>query len=389
MINRPQDIQIIKDKIENNPGVCILGPRQVGKTTIAKSFQEFSSKPVLYLDLENPEDIQSLSNDPVKFLKYYSDQLIIIDEVQFMPELFSILRPIMDENNSNSRFMLLGSASPALITGVSESLAGRVSYFELSPLRLLHIISEYKLETHWVRGGYPRAFLANNDQQCYEWCQDFIFTYTRRELSSLLGVNIDSQLVYRLWQMLAARSGNLHNASDLSRSLGTSVTTINRYVNYLIGAYLILELQPWFANVNKRLTKSPKLLVKDSGLHHALLGIKDYEQLIINPDLGSLWETYVINQIINELPTDIHPYFYRTQQGAEIDLLLVKNGKPYVSIEIKYSSSPRVSRGFYNCITDLKTEKNFIVTPSTRPYPFQNLFITNLTKFISNVIPTL
>jgi predicted AAA+ superfamily ATPase len=387
MINRKFDKQNIIKKLINNPSVAILGPRQVGKTTIAKEIAKEINKKAIYLDLESLEDFRKISQDTENYLTFYKDHLIILDEVQILPQLFSVLRSLVDKDRQNTRFLLLGSASPSLIKGVSESLSGRISYYELMPLNLWDVGMQ-NLNKHWSIGGFPLAYQANENIN-NEWLQDFVFSYTNRELNYIFGYEINNRIATRLWEISAHSSGSILNSSDFSRVIGVSIKTINRYLDFLEGAYLIKRLNPWYANVGKRLSKMPKLYLKDTGVMHHLLGIKNFDDLINYIKIGNSWETYVINQISSRINNQFELYYYRTYNGAEMDLVIVKSGKPFIGIEIKYSNSPVVSKGFYSSISDLNTKHNFVVTPNSDYYPLNNVFVVSLWKFIEEIIPIL
>lgn len=343
----------------------------------------------LYLDMESGQDIAKLGDDPEFFLEFYKDKLVIIDEVQAMPVLFSSLRSIIDRNRTNGRFMLLGSATPHLVHGISESLAGRVNYIDLHPLRLQEITPNYNMQFHWYRGGFPKAFLAKNDAAFIDWMESYIRTYIQIDLSTLFGYNLNPSITRKLWYMLAHVHSGVANIQDLSRSVGVTAPVINRYIDFLEGAFLIYKLHPWSNNAGKRLVKAPKIYIKDSGILHGLLGIKSLDDLVLNHMVGASWEGYVIEQIKYHANPNINFYFYRTHTGTEIDLLMVKAGKPIAAIEIKFSNVPTPSKGFYIGINDLNTKQNFIVTPSSDTYPHKNAMVCSLQVFIKEYLPNL
>lgn len=371
-IRRDTYESILETKLTRSPSVVILGARQVGKTTLATTYAEKTKEPYLYLDLENPEDLTKLEDNPVSFLNFHKDKLIILDEVQTSPKLYNSLRSIIDKDKRKGRFILLGSASPLLIKGVSESLAGRVNYMDLSPFTLSEVSPPYGLNYHWIRGGFPLAFTANDIEEAHEWISNFIRSYVERDLNILFDRSFNPVLSRRLWAMLANLQGSLLNLNNLSRSLGVTAPVINTYIDYLEGAFLIHRLLPWHSNTNKRLVKSPKLYIKDTGILHYFHRIKSIEQLLENPIIGASWEGYVIEQILYHKSTDIDLYFYRTHNGAEIDLILVRAEKPISAIEIKYSSSPKVSRGFHSSCEDLGISDKVVITPSADTYPLKN-----------------
>ncbi len=345
------------------PAVAIVGPRQVGKTTLALSLSTILEKEVIYLDLEYPEDLSKLQ-DPVLFLEQKSNACVIIDEVQRMRGLFPVLRSLIDRNRQPARFILLGSASPELIRDSSESLAGRIAYVELTPFNFLEIQDRFEYRKHWFYGGFPNALLAPDESLSVSWLSQFVRTYMERDLPAL-GFGGNSAFAMRFWQMLAHHNGNLLNASSLANALGVSVTTIKRYLDFFEEAYLIRLLQPWGHNAKKRLVKSPKIYLRDTGVLHYLAGIGNMDILYGHTLIGSSWENYVIEQIGQLLPDNFRMYFYRTQAGAEIDLVLVDGLSPRCCIEIKHTSSPTVTRGMTHVIEDLGTPQNYIITPQT------------------------
>ena len=383
------DINVINYKLDISPAVVILGARQVGKTTLALQVAKSRNKDFLYLDLESNRDVSKLGDDPETFIEYHQDKLIILDEIQTQPHLFSLLRSVIDKNRNKGRFLLLGSASPNLVKGVSESLAGRISYFDLNPLKLSEVSSKFTKETHWFRGGFPLALLSKNDDAFIDWTQSFIRTYVQSDLSYLFGHNLNPSISEKLLIMLANNHGNLLNVQNLSRSIGVSAPVINRYIDFLEGAFLIYRLQPWFPNVTKRLVKSPKVYIKDSGLLHSLLNIDNFDQLTFNSAIGASWEGYAIEQILYHKNQNIKHYFYRTHTGSEIDLVLVKANKPVACIEIKYSNAPKPSKGFFIGTNDLQTNNNFIITPNSDTYPLKNAIVCKLESFINEFLEEL
>jgi uncharacterized protein len=383
------DIKTIQNKLNLAPAVVILGPRQVGKTTLALQLAKSGVKSYIYLDLESNRDVSKLGDDPETFFEYHQDKLIILDEIQAQPQLFALLRSVIDKKRDNGRFLLLGSATPDLVKGVSESLAGRVSYLDLNPLKLHEVISRFSMEHHWFRGGFPLALLAENDNAYIDWMQSFIRTYIQSDLSVLFGHNLNPSISEKLLIMLANSHGQLLNSQDFARSIGVTAPVINRYIDFLAGAFLIYRLQPWFTNLPKRLVKSPKIYIQDSGFLHGLLYVESFNKLTLNPSIGASWEGYAIQQINYHKTTNAKSYFYRTHTGAEIDLVLVKSNQPFASIEIKYSNAPKPTKGFFVGIDDLKTNKNFIITPSSDTYPYKNAVVCSLQSFIKQYLPQL
>ncbi len=372
------------------PAVAILGARQVGKTTLAKQIAAAQKKPTLYIDLENPLDVRRLA-DPYTFLTDNKDKFIIIDEVQTIPSLFAVLRSVIDEDRRNGKFILLGSASPQLVKGVSESLAGRIAYRELSPVNLMELPENISMAQHWLRGGFPSALLAKNEKIASEWMNSFIRSYVERDLSSLFGVELTSNIISRLLSMLAHINSGIWNAEMIARSLGITAPTVNRYVDFLEGAFLIHRLPAFFINTKKRLVKAPKIYIRDSGMLHQLSNVHTMNLLKGHPVVGSSWEGYVVEQVKQLKPTNIDMYYYRTQAGAEYDIVLAKGIHPLACIEVKLNNAPVISKGNMQSISDLKTKKNFVVVPDAEEYKTGNKIIicnvaTFLNKYLSKVI---
>lgn len=354
------------------PAVAIVGPRQVGKTSLAKHLASQWPKPSVYLDLENPADLNKL-NDPGLYLEPLQTQTVILDEVQRAPDLFPVLRGLIDRYRIPKRFILLGSASPDLIRDASESLAGRIAYFELTPLTYQEVSSLTDFRTHWFRGGFPDSLLAFDELQSATWRDNFIQTYLERDLPQL-GLNANPLLTRRLWTMLAHLNGNLLNLESLGNSLGVTGPTVRRYLDYFESSYMIRRIQPWFTNIPKRLVKSPKLYIRDTGILHALLAIGAFDQLQGHPALGASWEAYIVQEIASLLPPRHEMYFYRTQDGTEADLVIVKAGIPDILLEIKYSSTPTVTKSMRIAAHDLQTRRNVIVAPIPDNYLLRDGF---------------
>jgi len=367
------------------PVTGIIGPRQVGKTTLAKLLMRGIEKESIYLDLENPKDLAKLT-DPVLFFTRNESKCIILDEIQRSPNLFPVLRSMVDTNRVPSRFIILGSASPDLIRDSSESLAGRIAYEELSPFNILELPGTTDINDHWFRGGFPDAFLAPSEAIRIKWLSNFIRTYIERDLP-MLGLNLNPNIIRKLWTMLAHNHGNLLNLSNLSKSLEVSSTTLKKYVQFLEDAFLIRQLPPYFVNIKKRIVKSPKVYIRDTGILHYLLSILDFNALESFPVIGASWEGYVIEQIIQNMPDEYNACFYRTHQGAECDLVLVKGGKPEIAIEIKYTSTPKPRQGMIQSFIDLNTLRNFVIIPETDDYEIQkNIVVTSVKNFLSTHI---
>ncbi|MFQ3576096.1 MAG: ATP-binding protein, partial [Cytophagales bacterium] len=317
MIDRLSYSEIL-EIVENFPALMLVGPRQVGKTTLAKTLGKTCGKAWHYFDLENPNHRFALENNPVEVLSPLMNDLVVLDEVQCLPSIFSVLRSLIDEYRVPGRFILTGSADPALVKGVSESLAGRIIYNEMTQLNLLEAASSgIDMEKHWFRGGFPEALTYKSDKIFSLWVKSFIEAYVHRDLNSFFGVNLNAVQVNKLWGMMAHLNGTTENLENLGRSLGLTGTTVKRYIDFMQGSYLVRRLPPWFENHGKRLVKSSKMYLRTSGILHYLLNITDYNQLMKHPALGASWEGYVIEQIATCLPEGVEMFFYRTHQGAE------------------------------------------------------------------------
>lgn len=365
MIERLLEKKILRD-LAWSPIVGLVGSRQVGKTTLVKHLQSVMAKPSLYLDLELQEDWYKL-NDAQSYLSGHADKCVIIDEIQVRPELFALLRGLTDQQREPARFVLLGSASPHIVKLNTETLAGRIAYHELSPFSFSEIRHRYSMEEHWLRGGFPNALLAPNPIIARKWIDDFAEMFIHRDLARL-GFSVPAPLLRNMLSMVAYLNGSLLNVSNLAASLGVSQPTANKYLELLEGSFLIRRLPPYFVNVGKRLTKSPKLYVRDSGLLHYLLWVFDLETLRGNPAVGASWEGYVIEQIIREAPEFSDFYYYRTQHGAEVDLLMITPDGKKVCIEVKFSVAPVITKGFYQSINDLKPDAAYVITPGGERY---------------------
>lgn len=372
------------------PAVALLGPRQVGKTTLTRELLKNSLQEVVYFDLENDEDIARMDN-PAFLFEQYKDACIVLDEIQRVPDLFRQLRPIIDQHRTVGRFILTGSASPALVKGVSESLAGRIAFAEMSPVNLLEAIdSGISQEQHWFRGGFPTALTSASDQQFSLWAENFIRAYIERDLSLLFGVSLSEVLIRNFWYMLAANTGSIWTAENYARSLGVSSPTIKRYLDFMEGAFMVRQLPAWYINVGKRVVKAPKVYIRDSGLLHQLNRIKSSTELPLNLIVGASWEGYVIEQIHQLKPKHLEMYYYRTQHGAECDVILVDGLKPVVAIEIKYATVPSLSKGFYNVLEDLQIEKAFVITPGEKQYALdEKTMVSGLQFFLKSILSEL
>jgi len=386
-IERKLTRDIIK-LIHHFPVVGIIGPRQVGKTTLAKHLMQNIEKDCIYLDLELYED-QSKLQEPQLYFEQHEDKCVILDKIQQIPELFPVLRGLVDKHRVVSRFIILGSASPKLLKQSSETLAGRIVYQELTPFNLTEISEKYSIEQHWLRGGFPESLLAPTDELFRIWMRNFVQTYLERDLP-LLGLSVTPILMRRFWTMLAHFHGGIWNANSFAKSLGITIPTVNRYLDFLEAAFIITRLQPFYSNVKKRLVKSPKVYFRDSGILHFLAGISNFENLQGHVLIGNSWEGYVIEQIRQILHDDLDLYYYRTHNGAESDLVLVKGNNPVSCIEIKYTSSPRLSKGFQISFEDLQTKQNYIIVPKSEPFPIhQNVTVCNLLDFLKSHLPSI
>lgn len=372
-------------RLEQTPAIALLGSRQVGKTTLSKQIIDSSNQDAIYIDLESPEDLNKLTQ-PELYLNERSDKLIVFDEVQRFPELFPILRSVIDRNRINGRFVLLGSASPELMAKSSETLAGRIAYFDIEPFTFNEVENYQSWQKLWLRGGYPNALLSIDDSISFENRIDFIKNYLEIELPAL-GLRVSPITLRNLFKMLSQIHGNLINYSDLSRSLGIDVNTVKRYIDFFEYSFIIRRIQPYYLNISKRLVKSPKLYYRDSGILHALAGIQNGEDLESFALKGNSWEGFVIQNIIVNLKSNVSYYFYRTQDGTELDLVLVKGNKPVLGIEVKYSNTPKISKSITLASIDLGNIPVLIVTPSaTEDYSLsENVQVTSFERMFSNL----
>lgn len=369
MIERSIKERLIK-ALGYQAAVALIGPRQVGKTTLALGIGE--ERDALYLDLEDRADREKLS-EPSLFLEAYADRLVILDEIHRVPELFQDLRGIIDRGRRKGqgmgRFLILGSASLDLLRQSGETLAGRIAYVEMGPLGVREVPPSTETLTQlWVRGGYPDSFLAGNDTASLRLRKDFIRTYLQRDVA-LFGPRLPAETLERLWTMLAHEQGGLLNASKLAGSLGVSAQTVTRYIDLLADLLLVRWLPPLTRNIGKRLVKSPKTYVRDSGLVHALLGIADFNALAGHPVAGTSWEGFVIENLLAGAPEGTLASFYRATGGAEIDLVLELPGGAVWAIEIKRGLSPKLDRGFHSARGDLEPARSFVVYAGEHRYP--------------------
>lgn len=358
----------LREDLASTPAVALLGPRQAGKTTVAHELAQQSDN--VYLDLESELDRAKLAS-PELYLAERLDRLVVLDEVHRVPGLFPVLRGLIDRARRSGRrsglYLLLGSASLDLLQQAGESLAGRIAYRELTPFNVQEL-PEAEHTRLWVRGGFPESYLARTPAASLRWRQDFIRTYVERDIP-LFGGRVGSEALRRLWGMLAHQQGALLNASVLARSLALDMRTVNRYLDLLVEMFLVRRLEPWHANLGKRLTKSPKLYVRDSGLLHALLGLPDEEALLGHPVVGASWESFVLENLITAAGTSASAHFYRTSGGAEVDLLLNWPSGECWAIEVKRSLAPKVERGFHSACEDLQPTRKLVIYPGDEPFP--------------------
>lgn len=381
MVKDRSIFSLLQEYLSIFPALGLLGPRQVGKTTLVKNLK--LEKESLYLDLEKASDRAKLV-DAELFLKAHADKTVILDEIQLMPELFAELRSLIDEQREPGRFILLGSASPDLIRKSADSLAGRIGYLELTPFYLGEVETD-ELEKLWIRGGFPLSFLAKSDRESQLWRQNFIKTYLERDLAQI-GLSTDPRLVERFWMMLANAQGGIWNAESFAKALGITRPTVNRYLEFLEGSFMVRVLAPFHQNIKKRLVKSPKVFIRDTGLLHSLTGVTSMDSLINQLLVGPSWEGFVIEQIIATLREEYEYYFYRTHQGAECDLLLVKNGVVKTAIEIKNTLSPKLSKGMQISMEDTGAEKGVIICRISDGYPLsEKVRAVGLMKFLKDV----
>ena len=371
-------------KLKNNPVVAILGPRQCGKSTLAKKVI-LPIKNSLYLDLERSSDLNKLQ-DPEAFFLSNKNKLTCIDEIQRKPDIFPTIRSVVDEENRNGRFLILGSASPDLIRQSSESLAGRIAYLELTPFLFEELITHKKnveLRDLWLKGGFPRSYLARDETESYEWRENFIKTFLERDIPQL-GFRIPSKHIERFWMMCSHINGDVLNRSKLGESLGVSHHTVQTYLDILENTYMLRVLKPLETNLKKRLIKSSKLYIRDSGLLHSLLQIVNQNDLFGHPVYGASWEGFALENILSSISI-WKPYFYRDSNGSEIDLILEKANKR-IAVEFKVSTSPTISKRFYNSIRDVEANETWIVAPVSDTYKLKpNIFVTSLYELIKHL----
>lgn len=363
-----QKSQLVCARLDQFPAVALLGPRQTGKTTLAGLIAE--ERASTYLDLENTADREKLS-DAALYLSGHEDELVILDEVQRAPELFQTLRGLIDEGRRRNiragRFLLLGSASIDLLKQSRESLAGRIAYIELGPFNVLEVDAAAR-EKLWVRGGFPDSFLAKSDEASAVWRENFVRTYLERDIPQL-GPRVPAETLRRFWTMLAHMHGGLLNAAQLARGLAVDGKTVARYLDLLVDLLLVRRLPPFHVNVGKRLVKSPKVYLRDSGIVHTLLGLDDRDAVLGHPVAGGSWEGFVLENLLSAAPERVKPWFYRTAAGAEIDLVLQMPGGDLWAVEIKHGLAPRLDKGFHHARQDLNPTRSFVVYSGIQRYP--------------------
>jgi len=358
------------DRLDSSPAIALLGPRQVGKTTLALAVGE--ARPSVYLDLESEADRAKLS-EPELYLSSHQERLVILDEVQRFPDLFQTLRGLIDRGRRTGlrtgRFLLLGSASIDLLKQSGESLAGRIAFLEMAPIDGLEVPAA-NLDMLWLRGGFPDSYLNRDDRTSLRWRTDFIRTYLERDIPAL-GPRIAAETLRRFWTMIAHHQSGLMNAAEFARALGVDAKTVASYLDLMVDLLLVRRLEPWHVNVGKRLVKSPRIYVRDSGLLHALLGLATSEDVLSHPITGASWEGFVIETLLAAAPETTQANFYRTAAGAEIDLVLTLPGGQLWAIEIKRSLTPKVERGFHHACLDLQPERRIVVYPGTERFPLK------------------
>jgi len=354
------------------PAVTLVGPRQAGKTTLARDLVDHLGDTAVYLDLERPSDLSRIA-DPERYFAAHAGQLVVLDEIQRAPGLFQVLRGVIDERRRagerTKQFLLLGSASIDLLRQSSESLAGRIAYLELTPLLVEEIDEPLRsgMDRLWVRGGFPDSFLAHDDEASYDWRLSFIQTYLERDIPAL-GPRIPAETLRRFWTMLAHGQGSMLNAARLAAGLAVSGHTVARYLDLLVDLLLVRRLSPWSTNAGKRLVRSPKIYVRDSGLVHALLGLPTLDTVLGHPVAGGSWEGLVIENLLAAAPPGTQAWFYRTTAGAELDLLLETQGGTRWAIEIKRSSAPTLSKGFRMACDDVQATHQLVIYPGQETF---------------------
>lgn len=365
MIDRPDAVRRVTRALQRSPVAAILGPRQVGKTTLAGLVGRDS--PATTFDLESPADLARLANPEMALSA--AEGLVVIDEIQRRPDLFEVIRVLVDREDRPGRFLVLGSASPGVTHGASESLAGRVEFVDLTGLRLDEVGADHARDL-WVRGGFPRSFLAASDEDSFAWREAFLRTFLERDVPQL-GFRVPAPTMRRFWTMVAHYHGQTWNASVLARSMGLTDKTIRGYLDILDGTYVVRTLPPWSTNVAKRQVKSPKVYLRDSGLLHALLSLPDHHAITGHPQAGASWEGFALEQTLQFLPASVTPYFWATHQGAELDLTFAWRARGY-GVEFKYTETPRVTRSMRIAMEDLELDRLWVVHAGGESFPLDD-----------------
>jgi predicted AAA+ superfamily ATPase len=361
MIKRPDYIQRLATANRRSPITALLGPRQCGKTTLARFFGD--DRKAEYFDLESQPGLISLQNPEMVLGPL--EGIVILDEIQRMPALFTALRVLVDRPENRARYLILGSASPDLVKNVSETLAGRVEFVELSGFDLSETGDDFRQDL-WLRGGFPRSYLTDSDDDSLAWREGFIQTFLERDIPQL-GITIPSAAMRRFWTMLAHYHGQIWNASEIGRSMGLSNKTVRSYLDILTGTFMVYQLQPWYENLRKRQVKSPKIFIRDSGMVHALLNINDMNSLLGHPRVGASWEGFALSQFM-QIMRPSQAYFWSTYSGAELDLFFLNQGRRY-GVEFKFSEAPKVTKSMRIALNDLHLEHLWIICPGPRRYP--------------------
>jgi predicted AAA+ superfamily ATPase len=365
VIERKQEVEAIQGLLQRHPVVGIIGARQVGKTTLARLLIKKTKSPSSYFDLENPEDLARIA-DPMLALKDL-EGLVVIDEIQRQPDLFSVLRVLVDRPKSATRFLVLGSASPDLLRQSAETLAGRIYYHELGGFSLEEVGVQNHMQ-RWLRGGFPRSYLARTQAESDEWRQGFIRTFLERDLPQL-GITIRSTTLRRFWIMLANYHGQIWNASEFARSFGVADTTVRNYLDLMTSALVIRQLSPWYENISKRQVKAPKIYIADSGVLHTLLGLRTLKDLEGHPKVGASWEGFVLEQVIHRLAARVEEcFFWATHGGAELDLLVIR-GQRRMGFEIKRTTSPQITSSMRYALLDLHLRSLDVIHAGERTFP--------------------
>lgn len=373
-------LEKIRKQFQVHNACALLGPRQVGKTTLAKQFiADFPPEQVHFFDLENPRDLLTLDNPMLTLtpLIQLKDSIVVIDEIQQRPDLFPVLRVLLDQYPG--KILILGSASRDLIRQSSETLAGRIGYIELPPFSLIEIQDASRL---WLRGGFPRSYLANSIEESFLWREAYVRTFLERDIP-MLGFNVPVPLIYRFWMMLCHYHGQTFNASEIGKSLGITDYIAKKYLDILTGTFMIRTLQPWFENISKRQVKAPKIYFRDSGILYALMSIRNMNELTQHPRLGAFWEGFALEEIIRVFGVmQDECFFWATQSGAELDLLLFKNGKR-LGFEFKYSDAPKITQSMHSALDDLKLDHLYIICPEQNSYAItEQISVFGLTSFV-------